>query len=88
MAYCPPGSRFQEDNYHVVSINEDQLVLEGGGDFYYDDKGTPDGNTRDEAERLAKKYNMVITGSRGEWWSYSEYTPDPGNVSIFDWRKA
>lgn len=87
MAYCPPDSRFQEDNYHVYSIGEDHLTLTGGGDFYDGDPNDIDDSTWEEARRLADKYGMEITEGHGEWDGWSEYTPDPGNVSVFQWRK-
>ncbi len=87
-------SRFSaEDTYHIEEIGEDRLVLIGGGNFYgYDlEDGeeidyNPDSETRLEAERLAEKYGMLITDSSGDWWGYSEYTPEPGDVSIFEWE--
>lgn len=56
MAYTQPGSRFNEDNYHVYKISEHELVLTGGGDFYADKYGEPDHETWDEARKLAEKY--------------------------------
>jgi hypothetical protein len=82
-------SRFSEsasDYGAVVEIGESRLVLHGGGDFFDEDL-IPDDETRAAAQQLADKYGMVITNMRGSWWGYSEYTPDPGNVSVFDWEK-
>jgi hypothetical protein len=76
----------------VLDIDEKALSLYGGGDWY-DDQGDKDisdvdSNVRERAEELATKYGMVITGVRGEWHGYSEYTPDPGDVTIFYWSKV
>jgi hypothetical protein len=87
MAYTEPGSRFQEDNYHVYEIDEDHLTLTGGGDFYNDGAGEVDEETWSEARALAEKYGMEITSGRGYWSGWSEYTPDPGDISVFEWRK-
>lgn len=74
-------------DYNVVDISMEQLVLRGGGDFF-DGSGDPDPDdeTRAEAERIAALFEMEITHSAGAWWGYSEMTPDPGDVSIFQWR--
>lgn len=73
-------------------IDEDRLVFSGGGDFSDYDGHVPEPTVSDpdvinEANRLAKKYGMVITNIRGDWWGYSEYTPEPGDVSIFEWKR-
>ena len=84
-------SRFTESTdwqSDVESIGEDQLVLHGGGDFYNGDEVTPDANTTARAYELAAKYGKRITSMRGAWWGYSEWTPDPGDVSIFEWVDA
>lgn len=86
MAY--PSGRFNEDNYHVYTIDEDELVLTGGGDFYDTGEGAEvDEETKAEAQALADKYGMVIDSSHGTWQGWSEYSPDPGDLSVFKWHK-
>jgi hypothetical protein len=82
--------RFDADRgkYHIIHIDEDRLELYGGGDYYHDDSVEPDADTQAEARKLAEKYGMTITASRGEWRGWSEYTPDPGDVSVFYWSRA
>lgn len=86
MAYNAPDSRFKEDNYHVHSISEDQLTLCGGGDFYSGDEEVDD-ETWGIALGLAEKYGMEIIDGKGQWYGWSECTPDPGDVSVFNWQK-
>lgn len=83
--------RFEQDRKDrwstgIYEIGEDRLVLMGGGDFYENGDSEPDDDTRQKARELAEKYGMEIVSSSGGWWGYSEYTPDPGDVSIFTWR--
>jgi hypothetical protein len=85
--------RFAEDRgkYHIYELDEQHVALTGGGDFYDanpDDDTLPDEETQAEARKLAEKYGMRITGMKGEWQGWSEYTPDPGDLSIFYWEKA
>lgn len=81
----------EEYGWDVESINADRLVLVGGGDFYnYDCDDSmdtePDHEAWERAREIATKLDRTITDAHGEWWGYSEYTPDPGNVSIFYWE--
>lgn len=84
--------RFSEDRgkYHIHTIGEEDLELVGGGDFYdlKTDDCHPDEETMAEAHKLAEKYGKVITDSWGRWEGYSEYTPDPGDISCFYWKDA
>lgn len=72
--------------YHVYDASESSLQLTGGGDFYDNNGAEPSSETRQVAEDIAEKLGMHITGAHGEWYGYSEYTPDPGDVSIFEWE--
>lgn len=84
-------SRFEEENHShsdVHHISDIELELIGGGDFYDGDKFKIDKATIDRAIELAKKYGMVITHGEGRWEGYSEYTPDPGDITCFTWQKA
>ena len=78
----------QVSDYDVVEIGDDRLVLNGGGDFYESDDGDVDEGTWARAREIAKRFGMTITSAHGEWWGWSEYTPDPGDVSVFAWSKA
>jgi hypothetical protein len=87
------GDCFEADRLSfgdVVEIDEGHLVLRGGGDFTSGAPADsePDEATRARATELATKYGMVVTGCHGEWWGYSEYTPDPGDVSVFTWSRT
>jgi hypothetical protein len=90
VSYSAKGTRFEKyaESYHVYEIDENELVLTGGGDFY--DRTNPeiDDETWAEARRIAEEFGMVITRGHGEWQGWSEYTPDPGDLSVFEWRKA
>ena len=72
-------------DYEIEAIDENHVVLVGGGDFY-DGVGAPDVDTSKRAEALAARFGMVITKRYGEFWGYSEWTPEPGDVSIFMWQ--
>lgn len=89
-------SDFNSDQ-DVELIDETQLVLRGGGSFHSrpEDPDTygppsdgPDAETTSKAESIAATFGMKITSSHGSWWGYSEYTPDPGDVSVFNWERA
>lgn len=73
--------------YHVHDCTEDHLILVGGGDFY-DHGEVPDEETQAEARKIAESVGKVIIDGHGEWRGWSEYTPDPGDVSVFTWRDA
>ena len=77
--------------HYVYLINEQELEILGGGDWYswYDRGETPEPiaeETRAQAEAIATEFGMRITDSYGRWEGYSEYTPDPGDISHFDWE--
>jgi len=71
--------------YHIVHISEDRLELLGGGDFYDKNNRVPDEETTKEAEKYAMQFGKRIIRAEGEWQGYSEYTPEPGDVSVFHW---
>jgi len=87
MAYSKPGSRFQEDNYHVTSITETRVEILSTEDFYNNNGLDPSPEDWKIARELAARYGMEITEAYGDWQGWSEYTPDPGNVAVFLWRK-
>jgi hypothetical protein len=83
-------SRFEDEERQdfgpVVEIDEMAVVLRGGGDYYNGDTSEIDDETWAKARAIASKYDMEITSASGAWWGYSEYTPDPGDVVVFQWR--
>jgi hypothetical protein len=94
-----PTIKDYQDNYQlaykkgIYSIDENSLVLHGGGDFYHapenPDLGhVPDEETQGRARELATELNKTILGIEGAWWGYSSWTPHPGDVSIFRWTDA
>lgn len=74
--------------YGIYEINDSVLILHGGGDFYesYGSRNMmPDSDAQEKARKIAEECGKHITNSEGAWYGYSEYTPDPGDVSIFYW---
>lgn len=71
----------------IYKIDNTKLELYGGGSFYDNPDEEIDESTKARAAELAAKYNMVITDSYGKWEGWSEYTPDPGDVSVFIWEE-
>ncbi len=71
----------------IYEISNTKLKLHGGGSFYDNPNEEIDEPTRARAAELAAKYNMVITDSYGNWEGWSEYTPEPGDVSVFIWEE-
>lgn len=74
----------------IYSIDDDKLILHGGGNFYNPPENSktghiPDSETQRQAHAIARDCNKHILSMEGEWYGYSEYTPDPGDVSIFRW---
>lgn len=76
--------------HDVYLINEQELEILGGGDWYsWDDRKMsepPDEETQAKAERIAKEFGMRITNMEGRWKGWGEMTPDPGDISHFDWE--
>ena len=81
--------RFAADRgkYHILRIDESCLELAGGGDFYENADAEPDAETWETARELAERHGMRITSAHGEWEGWSEYSPDPGDVSVFKWER-
>lgn len=74
-----------KSDYDVESIGESELVLRGGGDFYDFRGAPPDTETCLRASEIVTACGMRILSGHGEWYGWSEYTPDPGDVSVFTW---
>ena len=81
-------NRYRENNssWDIWEIGPTRLVLEGGGDFYEQDNAPINTETCDRAYQIAMELGMLITSQESNWWEFSEYLPEPGSVSIFNWR--
>lgn len=89
-----PTLKEYQENYDlrwrngIYSIDEDALILHGGGDFYNPPENpdlghVPDTDTMAQGYAIAKELNKHILGVEGSWYGYSEYTPDPWGCFYF-----
>lgn len=74
-------------DFDIVKISTTQLVLNSSVPSY-DGDGVPTSEEIALANKIAADKGYEIYGDPyTTWWGWSEYTPEPGDVAVFDWRK-